>query len=285
MVVDRNTGDVLVICSHGNGLWQDAPANITVIRSTDNGHTWGEPLNINPMILSPDKDGEQPIKNVRGAFASSGAAVQLADGRLMFSLVVRDRDREGFYNYAIYSDDGGLTWHAADNPATDDGDEAKVAQLKDGTVVMSIRSRKKFGRRTFSYSHDNGKTWSAPEVIEDLLDPACNGDFIVYDHDGKNIVLQSLPAAMKTQPDLKPVKGASPERADIGIYASEDNGKTFPIFRQITWGPAAYSSMAVLPDGTLGVLTEEAVENAGPAHNGGYRIWFLRMPITEITGE
>ena len=285
VVVDRNTGDVIVICSHGNGLWQDAPANITVVRSTDNGRTWGEPLNINPMILTAEKDGPQPIKNVAGAFASSGAALQLDNGRLMFSLVVRERGRGGFYNYAIYSDDGGHTWQVAENPATGDGDEAKVAQLEDGTVIMSIRSRQKFGHRSFSYSHDRGKTWSEPVLIDDLPDPACNGDFIVCDYNGRQLLLQSMPAVIKIDPDFKPVQGTSLERADIGVYGSFDGGKTFPVFRQITWGPAAYSSMAILPDGSLGVLTEEAVENAGPTHQGGYRLWFLKMPLTEITGE
>lgn len=285
LVVDRNSGDVIMICSHGNGLWQEAPAHITVVRSTDNGKTWGEPLDINPMILTTSSDGPQPIKNVLGAFASSGGAVQLDNGRLMFALVVRAKDRQEFYNYAIYSDDGGRTWQVADNPACLDGDEAKIAQTADGTVIMSVRSRKKFGRRSFSYSKDNGKTWSESVKIEDLPDPACNGDFIRYTYGGKDLMLQSLPAAMKINPELKEVPRAVPERADIGIYASEDQGKTWPLFRQITSGPGAYSAMAQLPDGTLGVLTEEGVEDPGPLHQGGYRIWFLRMPITAITGK
>lgn len=283
IVVDRNTGDILVICSHGSGIWSGTPAEITVVRSTDNGKTWGEPLNINPMILGEAPDCPEPIKDVMGAFASSGGALQLENGRLMFALVVRHHNLDPFYIYAIYSDDGGKTWKASENPGSLNGDETKVAQLADGTVVMSVRSRGKFGKRSFSYSKDNGQTWGEAFQVDEIPDPACNGDFIRYHYGDKDLIIQSLPAAIKLNPDFE--KGKDQDRADIGLYISEDQGKTWPLFKQIEWGPGSYSALAQLPDGSLGVLTEETYQGDNENHNGKIQIWYMRYPIEDILGK
>lgn len=279
LVVDRRSGDVLMICTHGNGLWQDAPGRITVVRSRDNGRSWGAPLYINDSILCTGADGTQPIKNVKGAFASSGGAVQLDNGRIMFALVVREKDKRGFLNYAIYSDDGGYSWGVSATPAHTDGDEAKVAQLADGSLVMSIRSRTKGGPRQFSYSYDRGETWSAPVGASDITDPACNGDIIRYTHGGRDILLQSIPAAMTNNPAMfeNDTDGVLDERADIAVFISDDGGVSWPSHYQLMYGSAAYSAMTVMPDGDLGVLIEEEVDGVD-----GYCILFYRVPAERL---
>ena len=267
LVVDEKTGDILAIFSHGNGFWGDSPAHISVARSTDNGLTWGEMVDINPQILTTDPNGPQPIKCTT-AFASSGHALQLADGRIMFALVTRTKGEEGFKVYAVYSDDGGHTWQVSKTPGTSDGDESKIVELADGTLIMSIRNRwrenKYYNRRLFSYSKDRGETWTEAEPVYDILDPACNGDIIRYTVDGKDILLQSVP-------------GSPNKRENVTIYASEDGGKTFPYKKVVVTSPSAYSSMTVLPDGRVGILTEES-------QNGhqSYDLWFTAIPIDEI---
>lgn len=259
IVVDEKSGDILAIFSHGNGLWQKEPAHISVARSTDNGKTWGKMVDINPQILTTDPNGPQPIKCI-SAFASSGRATQLANGRIMFPLVVREDGNPKFKVYAIYSDDSGHTWKVSKNPATTDGDESKVVQLADGTVIMSIRNR--FGSlRKFSYSHDNGETWSEPVPVEGLPDPRCNGDIIRYNRDGKDLLLQSLPGDPKG-------------RNNVAIYVSADGGKTWPLKKTIVYCPSAYSSMTILPDGSIGMLIEESSNN-----HQSYDIWYTNIPI------
>lgn len=263
LVVDRNSGDILAIFSHGNGLWQKSPAQISVSRSKDNGKTWTAMQNINCQILTTDPNGVQPIKCI-SAFASSGRATQLSDGRIMFALVTREEGNKHFPVYAVYSDDGGHTWSVSKTPGTADGDESKIVECGDGTLIMSIRNR--FGIvRKFSYSYDRGETWSEPIPIEDLRDPRCNGDIIsVKAEDGRNLLLQSLPSS----PD---------SRDDVAIYVSEDNGKTWPVMKTIVTCPSAYSSMTQLPDGSIGILTEES-------KNGhySYDIWFTRLPLDVV---
>lgn len=265
VVVDRNSGDILAIYSHGNGLWQDAPAQITISRSKDNGLTWGDTLNINPQILTTDSLGTQPLK-LTSAFATSGHALQLADGRLMFALVTRKAGEPKFKVYAIYSDDGGYTWQVSSEPATTDGDESKVVELKDGTLIMSIRNRYRENlannRRLFAYSTDRGDTWSEPVAVEDIPDPACNGDVIAYG-DG-DVILHSLPATLN-------------RRDSVSIYVSQDGGKTFPTKKLIYEGPSAYSSMTILPDGNIGILTEETHEGTE-----GYQLWFTKVYTDEL---
>ncbi len=262
LVTDRKSGDIIAIFSHGGGLWGKTPMKICVSRSSDNGLSWSKPVDINPQILTDDPNGKQPIK-CTSAFATSGGALQLKDGRIMFALVTRQDKNPNFPVYAIYSDDGGKTWNVSRNPASTDGDESKIVELADGSLIMSIRNRHG-SLRKFSRSTDRGETWSDPVPVEGLPDPCCNGDIIRYTHGGKDILLQSLP-------------GDPNGRNNVAIYASTDNGKTWKDKKTVVTIPSAYSSMTMLPDGSVGILTEESANN-----HYSYSIWFTRLPIEEI---
>lgn len=268
IVTDRNTGDILVISSHGNGLWGKAPANIVISRSKDNGRTWLPPVDISEQIMNAEG---APLQNVEGAFASSGGALQTKDGRLMFVLVTRFKDVKPFSCYAIYSDDGGYTWKVSENPGSTDGDESKVVQLDDDTIMMSVRNRYK-GKRLYSFSKDGGVTWTAQKGNEDINDPACNGDIIaVASPDGKGeILLQSLPGSPK-------------ERKDVSIYASLDGGKTWPHKLLVNPWPSAYSALTQLPDGRIGILTEVVERDGDIDYNvDGYTLSFTAVPLEKI---
>ena len=262
LVVDERNGHIIAIFTHGKGLWQSELPQICVARSTDNGISWSKMTNISPQIITDDPAGPQPIKG-NSVFASSGRATQLANGRIVFALVVREDGNPNFKVYAIYSDDSGNTWKVSKNPATCDGDESKTVQLADGTVIMSIRNR--FGTlRKFSYSHDDCETWSDPVPVEDLPDPKCNGDIIRYNLNGEDLLLHSLP-------------GDPNGRNNIAIYVSKDNGKTWPVKKTVATTPGAYSSMTILPDGSIGILTEESTNN-----HYSYSIWFTKLPLATV---
>lgn len=264
IVVDRKSGDILAFCTHGNGIWGDTPGHVTMIRSTDNGLTWEKPRDISLQLYNTRK---APLQKVAGAFASSGSAYQLKSGRIMVIVPLRFIDEKPvkFHTYAIYSDDNGKNWKVSKNPGTTDGDESKVTQLADGTLLMSIRNRYK-GPRIFSRSKDNGVTWSEPFEGKMIPDPACNGDIL------------NVSAATDTKCDLllQSLPGHPSERRDVTVYVSRDGGETWPVHHKIVTSPSAYSSMELLPDGYVGILTEE------DAHDAGFRIWFTRLPLARI---
>lgn len=257
LVYDPRHKQLVVVSTHGRGLWGTEPGLISVSTSSDGGLTWSKPLNINPQILGDGKI------DATSAFASSGRAIVTKKGRIMFVLVVRQEGRETFPCYAIYSDNGGKTWKVSKTPVTDDGDETKIAELPDGTLLASIRNRWS-GDRRVSTSTDGGVTWTqqAPFGLHDV---ACNGDIISYRYNGTDYLIQSLPAG--------------PWRDNITLYASSDGGRTWPKTYRVAAGPGAYSALTVLPDGSLGVLTEEGVHDVDARHIQGYRIWYTRVPI------
>lgn len=264
VVVDQRTGDILVISAHGNGLWMKSPAHISVSRSKDNGLTWLPAVDINPQIIKSIPDGGDAYE---AWFASSGRAVQLKSGRIMFALVTRKPGVDGFPVYAVYSDNGGKTWQVSKNAASLNGDEAKIVELEPNKLIMSLRSRYG-GPREFSYSNDGGATWSEPELKADLPDPRCNGDIIRYNQGGYDVLLQSMP-------------GSPTSRDNVTVWVSSDGGKTWPHRHRIVRAPSAYSSMTILPDGKIGFLIEEEVAEQESIHPG-YRLWFTALPIEEI---
>ncbi|MCM1111424.1 MAG: glycoside hydrolase [Clostridium sp.] len=265
VVVDRRTGDIIVISTHGNGLWQDAPGHTAISRSTDGGLTWEAPVDVADQILNAPG---APLQNVLGAFASSGAALQLRSGRIMFVLVVREKDKKDFSCYAVYSDDGGRKWNVSKNPGTYNGDEAKVVELADGTVIMSVRNRYR-GKHIFSISKDGGETWG--ESFEsDLTDPACNGDIIAVTNPatGGEVLLQSIPASPN-------------DRVNVSIYSGTTDARHWTNRYTVVPGPSGYSSITQLPDGSIGILTEEDLDP--DAQRGScYRIWFSNVPLEDV---
>lgn len=266
--VDRLTGDIVCVMTHGNGLWESTPedhAYIMVSRSHDNGATWSIPVNITPSLFrtAVEKDSNAPIECV-SAFASSGALSRLENGNLMFVLVVRDNPKKwsNVKDYACVSTDGGFTWNVAGEPADTDGDEAKIVQLTDGKLLMSIRNRRK-GAHKFAVSADEGKTWSPVRSEQSVIEPGCNGDIIRYNHKGVNALLLSVPNDEK-------------ERKNVTLFVSHDEGESWKKLLTICDDKSAYSSLVALPDGSLGCLVEEG------APDGGWQLWFTRYDFDTL---
>ena len=272
-----NSKSEAYINNGGNGrmrrLWDDSlPNEESLIRtytaiSKDNGHTWGAVTDITDQVYG-DVYGEGTRY---GLFTGSGSGVQLKHGahagRIMLVVAARNDATWGgtMSNYAIYSDDGGVTWHASKNPGCTDGDEAKVVELSNGNVLMSIRNRHK-GDRLFSVSTDGGETWSEPKYNTTLPAPACNGDIVTYTHGGKNLLLHSLPASRTT-------------RENVTVYVSEDNGETWVPKRCIYKGYSAYSSLQVLDDGTIGIIVEEGKWDGNLPGEDGFNLGYYRFNL------
>lgn len=270
LVLDRKTGDLLCIFASGCGMWATtpkAPIDINVARSRDNGVSWSAPERITPQLYG--HACKNPVSNTwYGAFAASGRALQLRDGTLLFVLAARTGTKfPPLANYVCSSDDGGRTWRLLPTPADRNGDEAKLAELTDGRWLMSIRNPKN-GCRKYSLSADRGETWSAPQSWKDMSAPPCNGDILRYtdrrDGFARDRLLHSIPLD-------------SVDRRNVSVLMSYDEGLTWPVRKTVWAAPSGYSSLTVLADGTIGLLTE-----VGDWDNG-FRIYFTRLGIEWLT--
>lgn len=269
VVLDRNTGNLIAVFSGDTGFFvstPSSPAGIYVSKSTDNGITWSEPRAITSQLYK---------SNWYGAFCASGSMLQTADGRIMFVANTRTSSAQyvkDVYEFVCCSEDGGDTWTVlnpdARIPAAGNGNESKLVETSDGTLIMSIRSS---GSRRFSRSTDGGVTWSAAENVTDLIEPDCNGDIITYPSaDGQPRMLHSLPANAST-------------RRDVAVYMSYDEGLTWPVKRQLLDTYSAYSSLTVLPDGSIGCLVEEGKWDSSISGDDGFRLYFMKFTLDWLT--
>lgn len=275
VVLDKKTGNLICMFVGDQGLWNATPDNrqgIYVSKSTDNGVSWSEPVAITDQVYANHSGWY-------AGFAGSGHGLCLKDGRLMFVLAIRATSATGvpLHNYAIYSDDGGDNWTLSTNAATTVGDEAKVVELEDGDILMSIRNPSK-GNRIFCKSTDRGQTWGKAYFETELKDPACNGDIIRYSYstdegsEGKSRLLHSLPESTTT-------------RENVTVYLSEDDGETWPIKKRLVDGYSAYSSLTVLPDGTIGALVEEGKWDSNLPGEDGFQLVFYRFTMDWLTSD
>lgn len=270
LVVDRNTGDVLCIFAAGIGTRAtrpEKPMRVFLCRSQDHGKTWAGPVDLTPQLYG--HENTDPVRSQWwGGFAASGQATQMADGTLAFVIGMRIDGESQLHNFVCTSTDGGYHWSLLPTPVDTDGDESKIVELADGRWLVSIRNNKRVvspGHRKFSISADKGQTWTPPAAWEDVQDPTCDGDLIRYTLKSKGFKKDRL--LLSTPFDPK-------DRKNVSVLMSYDEGKTWPVRKTIWEGNSGYSSLTVLPDGSIGLFTEV----------GGWEESF-KMYFTRITPE
>ena len=250
-LVQCPNGDVLCAFAGHNGYFQSSdslPICVYLKRSTDHGLTWSDTVNLTSVLW----DADSPY---RSAFVASGNGLRLQRGshagRVLFAAALLRRDAWVSDNYVIYSDDNGITWHRS-QLAFEGGDEAKLMELTDGSVLISVRRN---GARGFNTSTDGGQTWGAQGTWPEMTVNACNGDMLRLDD---TTLLHSITNSIN--------------REDVSIFVSNDEGKSWHSPYPVIKGPSAYSSMTLLPDGTIGVFVEK--NPSGP-----FELWYCRLAV------
>jgi sialidase-1 len=239
LLLDRRTGRVWCFFAYGPpgiGFSSAKPGRTTgpstlqvhAMHSDDDGQSWTPPEDLTPQL----KDASW-----QAVFATSGTHIQTAGGRYLVPLVVRDAAGVVSSRNA-YSDDGGRAWRAgaAIGPGTD---ESHAVELNGGVILQNMRN----GRtRAIARSTDGGATFGPVEHDAALIDPSCNAGIARYRRGRQDLLVFTNAAAAK--------------RENLTVKISRDQGRTWPEARTIHTGPAAYSTVIQLRDGTLGVLYE-----------------------------
>ncbi|MCI0704613.1 MAG: glycoside hydrolase [Planctomycetia bacterium] len=224
-------------------------------RSDDDGKTWTKPTEITESTFDPFKKD-----HAWKAFATGpGHGIQLKSGRLVvpvwLSLGTGGGGHGDSVTATIYSDDAGKTWKRGEIaiPNTDEWNspnEACVAELADGTVMLNARSPSKANRRLVVISSDGATKWSKPKFDDALPEPICMGSLLAIPD--KKLLLFSNPDNLdKANAKTPPAGGTSRDRKNVTVRLSEDNGKTWSAKRSIESGFSAYSDLVLAKDGTV----------------------------------
>ncbi|QQL45635.1 exo-alpha-sialidase [Sulfuriroseicoccus oceanibius] len=278
LLVDRNTGRIwcAALWSKGNrgwwgsgpGLTADETGQFMLSYSDDDGVTWSEPFSITSQV-------KDPAWNLY--FNGPGKGICTREGTLVFPAQYKDAGGTPRSNF-IYSTDNGATWVtapaaiASGNPWTT---ESQIVELDNGDLLLSMRNhdgRKQRLWARFSWDRGAGETiadgsWSAPWFEQ--TDPTCMASVERY-----RSTLDGHPfsALLFSNPD-------STAREKMSIRLSLDEGVTWPYKRKIDDLLSAYSCLAVMPDGDIGIFYETGEQSSIT------RMVFARFPLSWLVGD
>lgn len=250
-LVECASGKIVAIMVGGPGYFQSTPSNPivpTIITSTDGGDTWSTPRTLTDELYQTTyTEGA-----VQGSFAGSGRGLMLQrqkdeqlNGRIMFAMSHRFivNGKRSIQEYIIYSDDEGNTWKFSTQSAYNGGDESKLVELADGTVMISVRQS---GQRGYNTSTDGGVTWGKQAKWTDISGNGCNGDILYVN---KHVLLHSYPN--------------NDSRKNVTIKASFDGGKSWSSPYVVCAPGSSYSTMDVTKDGDIAIFYEDNACSTG----------------------
>ncbi len=242
-VVDRSTGTIWLPFTRDND-------GVFVTSSADDGKTWSKPREITADVKPSGWNWYA---------TGPGNGIQLASGKHAGRLVIpcdhrvgaSKEDKENWdkagRSHVIYSDDHGQTWKLGGS--TDFAmNECAVVELEGGTLMLNSRSYRGQACRGVSLSKDGGVTWEPTTDDPALVESVCQASLIRCrwtgaQRESREVLLFSNPAVPKG-------------RHHLTLRMSDDYGKTWPHSRLVCEGSSAYSSLAQLPDGDIGMLYE-----------------------------
>jgi sialidase-1 len=260
-IVDRATGHIHV-------LYCVNYARCFSMYSVDDGISFSEPIEITPIF---EAFRSRYPWNVIATGPGHGIqtqgiqtqGIQTQPGRMIVPVWLaygKAGDHAPSATGTIYSDDGGKTWQAGQIAVPNQGEfqnpnEAMLASLEDGRVMMVCRNVSKPNRKLITYSPTGIDQWTTPVFHTQLWEPICMASLSAYPSKPR-CVLFSNPYSLALNPDGQEIPGGRGKRRNLTIQVSQDDGQTWPIRKVLCEGPSAYSDLAILPDGRILCLYE-----------------------------
>jgi sialidase-1 len=242
-VVDATTGIIwLAFCRNND--------DVLMTSSQDDGRTWAIPRTITGSVKEPGWTWYA---------TGPGIGIQITRGPHAGRLVIPCDHRESvdgkpvMFSHVFFSDDHGRTWTLG-GTVERHTDECQVVELATGELLINMRNYwgrdggrpDRGGRRAIARSRDGGATWSLLEFEAALIEPVCQASLIAIPRPVRPteaLLVFSNPASTTA-------------RRTLTVRVSGDDGKTWPVTIPVDAGPSAYSCLAPLADGRVGLLYE-----------------------------
>lgn len=269
-------GTLVCIMAAGSKQWganaNDGMKYAGFAKSTDNGKTWTLTRNLFTSSIFYDENGSNGSLSVANIFTTSGKGLTTNDGVIMFTTNCRATGTSSpNLIYVLYSTDNGETWRHSNALAYSGGDESKLEQRNDGSLLLSVRQGGNRGWNTATYTKNDDGTvtfnWGTQYRTGDIWGNACNADIVYYSRETAR------------QPDILLHSFInSSGRESLQLSMSLDGGKTWKAAYNIQVNGSCYSTMQVLPDGSVALLYEDESYSAG----NGYAINYVTITRQQI---
>ncbi len=250
VVLDQGTGTIWLLLTWNRG--EDAESEIIaqksqdtrrvfITRSTDDGLSWAQPREITSAVKRT---------NWTWYATGPGAGIQIEHGPYRGRLVIPcdhiEAMTRSYFSHVIFSDDHGLTWKLGGSTPRDQVNECEVVELTGGRLLLNMRNYDPAQRtRQQAISEDGGLTWTSQRHVAELIEPICQASIrrlSWLDHRQRSVILFSNPASTR--------------RENLTVRASFDEGQSWPRSLLLDSRPSAYSCLALLSDGSMGILYE-----------------------------
>ncbi len=239
-VLDRKNGTLFLF--YAQNFMNDS-TKVYYITSKDHGISWSAATEITRLF---DNDSLKRPFHLPGP----GHGIMLENGRMVLQVwhrhAIKKPMKERKYGASvIFSDDYGKNWKSGGYiPGVDSfsANESRLAAIKGSHIMIDARmsNTASFVHRVQSVSTDGGITWSWP----------------VYSSMKQFTTVDAGLASFKRKNKLHLIytRPLGPGRNDLAVSYSTDNAKSWSDPRMIFKGPANYSDIIVLKDGTFLVL-------------------------------
>ena len=255
------------------GMTPQETGQFILVKSSDEGLTWSEPINITEQIKDP---------SWQLLLQGPGRGITMSDGTLVFpaqfkaDIGVRALDGGQYtcHSTIVFSRDGGETWKIGTGAKTNTT-EAQVAELSDGSLMLNMRDdrnrtdKTETNGRAVAFTSDLGATWTVHSSSNSALqEPNCMASLIAAEVKVDGQVQRAL---FFSNPDNKS------ERTNMTVKASLDEGVTWPEEQQVElFAPAGYgySCLTMVDDSHVGILYEGVKE-----------LYFQKIKVDELLGN
>jgi sialidase-1 len=250
-------------------------------RSADDGQTWAAPREITPTF-----DAFRPGYDWKVIATGPGHGIQLKSGRLVvpvwLSTGTGGHAHRPSVTSTVVSDDGGATWKRGDvaipnTPEWVNPNEATVAELPDGRVMLNARSESKANRRLVTVSPDGATRWSPPMFDDALPEPICFGSLVSIPGPRPLLVFSNPNTLMRTGGRAAP--GQPRDRKNVSLRASADGGRTWGRAKTVEPGFSGYSDLAPAPDGGVYLFYERGSTDGANVYKTG------RLTLARVTAD